>query len=52
MHNKILIAEDDIDIIELLKLYLENNGFIVDSVSDGESALERIRGEPEAVLLH
>ena len=51
MHNKILIAEDDIDIIELLKLYLENNGFIVDSVSDGESALDMLKRNTYDILL-
>lgn len=40
MHNKVLIAEDDSDIVELLTLYLESNGFVVTAASDGVSALE------------
>ena len=40
MQNKILIAEDDKDIVELLKLYLESNGFDVTCAYDGASALE------------
>lgn len=40
MQNKILIAEDDKDIVELLKLYLESSGFDVTCVYDGVSALE------------
>lgn len=40
MQNKILIAEDDKDIVELLKLYLESSGFDVTCVYDGASALE------------
>ncbi len=40
MHNKILIAEDDKDIVELLKLYLESNGFEVTSTYDGLEAIK------------
>ncbi len=40
MQNKILIAEDDKDIVELLKLYLESNEFIVSCFYDGIHALE------------
>ena len=38
MHNHVLIAEDDKDIVELLKLYLESNGFIVSVSYDGLEA--------------
>ncbi|ADL51257.1 response regulator transcription factor [Clostridium cellulovorans] len=40
MNYKILIAEDDKDIIDLLKLYLENEKFQVLSAINGEEALE------------
>ncbi|MEG1394913.1 MAG: response regulator, partial [Clostridia bacterium] len=40
MKNKILIIEDDIDIVNILQLYLESDGYIVEQVYDGESALE------------
>ncbi len=43
MHNKILIAEDDMDIVELLKLYLESNGFDVTSTYDGLGALDAFK---------
>lgn len=43
MHNKILIAEDDTDIVELLKLYLESNGFEVTSTYDGFEALNAFK---------
>ena len=39
---KILIAEDESDIIELLRLYLENAGFIVIGAADGIEALNII----------
>lgn len=40
MKYKILVAEDDPDICELLKLYLENNGYEVYTAGDGEAAHE------------
>ena len=43
MHNKILIAEDDMDIVELLKLYLESNGFEVTSTYNGLEALDAFK---------
>ena len=39
MARKILIAEDDADIVELLRLYLTNEGFEVLSAPNGEDAL-------------
>lgn len=38
MEYKILIAEDDNDIIEVLKMYLENEGFITIIANNGEEA--------------
>ncbi|MDA3734096.1 response regulator transcription factor [Niameybacter massiliensis] len=49
MHYKILVAEDDEDIIQLLKLYLENEGFSVLTAKDGVEAMEIL--EKEAVDL-
>lgn len=43
MKYKILIAEDDKDIIELLSLYLENDAFHVSAVTDGQSAVDIIQ---------
>ena len=42
MDNKILIAEDDEDIIGLLKLYLEKDGYELILAKDGEEAFEKI----------
>ena len=39
MKYKILIAEDDNDIVEILRLYLENEGFELIISNDGEDAL-------------
>ena len=41
--DKILIAEDDKDISEILTLYLENNGFEVIKTTNGKEALEEIQ---------
>ncbi|MBQ5430981.1 MAG: response regulator transcription factor [Lachnospiraceae bacterium] len=42
---RILIAEDDIDIIGVLRLYLENEGYEVLSAPDGEKAYEILKEE-------
>lgn len=41
----ILIAEDDADIIEVLKLYLENQGYRILSAEDGAAAFRLIEKE-------
>ena len=49
---KILIVDDDINICEMLRLYLIKEGYEVDSVNDGEQAVERFRTfAPDLVLL-
>ena len=40
MKFHILIAEDDLDIIEILRLYLENEGLTIFTAPDGEKAFE------------
>lgn len=46
MKQRILIAEDDRDIVNLLTLYLENDGYEVVSAGNGRDALEIARREP------
>lgn len=41
----ILIAEDDKDIVELLKLYLESSGYSVLTAYDGEEAYDIFKGQ-------
>lgn len=43
---KILIAEDDTDIRELIILTLQFNGFTVDSAEDGLAAVEKAQANP------
>lgn len=45
MKYTILVAEDDNDIVKLLKLYLESSGYRVLSVDNGLSAFELIQKE-------
>lgn len=50
--GKVLIADDDPDILELLRQALEQDGHETLLASDGRTALKRIEAEaPDAVLL-
>ena len=52
MPNKILIVDDDANICELLRLYLEKDGFSTIVASDGEQALELAqKASPDLILL-
>ena len=52
MASKILVADDDLNICEVLKLYLENDGYEVKCANDGADAVEMFRSfEPDLVLL-
>ena len=52
MSAKILIADDERNIIQLLRLYLRNEGYEVVAAVDGRQALERFAAEsPDLVLL-
>ncbi|MCR4718837.1 MAG: response regulator transcription factor [Firmicutes bacterium] len=52
MSNKILIVDDERNIVELSKLYLEKEGFVTVCAYDGEEALQIFENEaPELVIL-
>ena len=52
MQKKILIIDDDIDLVEAMRLTLESEGFLVVDAQDGQKGLERIeQEEPDLVLL-
>ena len=52
MSNKILIVDDDANICELLRLYLEKDGFDTVVANDGEQALEfATKASPDLILL-
>jgi DNA-binding response OmpR family regulator len=49
---KIVIIEDDSDLVGLLTLHLEEAGFSVRGANDGEAGLEKVRSfEPDIILL-
>ena len=50
--KKILIVDDEQDIIEVLKLRLQSVGFDVIAAMDGEEALKKVKeGHPDLILL-
>lgn len=51
MKYKILIAEDDNDIVEILRLYLENEGFELIICNDGEEAYAEFKNHDIDVVL-
>ena len=52
MNELILLVDDEPSIIQLSRMYLEREGFRINSVGDGESALARIaRDHPGLVVL-
>ncbi len=52
MKEKILIVEDEKDIIKMLEYNLKKEGFKVISAGDGEDALDlAVRGQPDLILL-
>ena len=48
----ILVVDDDIDLLDVVRSALEREGFAVDAAGDGETALAKIAGDaPELVVL-
>ena len=51
-NEKILVVDDDTNICELLRLYLEKEGYVVKIVNDGVSAINAFKKEnPDLTLL-
>ena len=51
-NEKILVVDDDTNICELLRLYLEKEGYAVKSVNDGVSAVNAFKQEnPDLMIL-
>jgi phosphate regulon transcriptional regulator PhoB len=50
--KRVLVVDDETDLVELVSYNLNKEGFIVDSASDGETALTKIRkGRYDLVIL-
>ena len=51
-NKKILIVEDEFDILKLIEFNIKKEGFDVIAVSDGESAIKEVRAnKPDLILL-
>jgi DNA-binding response OmpR family regulator len=48
---RILVVEDDADILELISMYLRKAGHAVDPLSDGTRALARLRANPADLVI-
>ena len=51
LHNKILIADDDTDMLELLTVMLEDEGYTVLKAENGLQAVEMARKELPALVM-
>ena len=52
MAKKIIIIDDDIDLVEAMRITLENAGFVVIDAQDGKKGVEKIKKEsPDLVIL-
>jgi DNA-binding response OmpR family regulator len=52
MNARILLVDDETPILDLVRGYLEREGYAVSTVEDGLSAVEHVRGErPDVVVL-
>jgi DNA-binding response OmpR family regulator len=52
MNARILLVDDETPILDLVRGYLEREGFSVSSVEDGPSAIEHVRtAQPDVVVL-
>ena len=51
MANKILIVDDDPDIIELLESILQGHGYETDSAQNGLECLKRVKKNPPNLIL-
>jgi DNA-binding response OmpR family regulator len=50
--NRILCIEDDVDMLELFRVLLTRQGYVVQGVTKGQEGLEIIRREkPDLVIL-
>ena len=51
MHDKILIVDDEKDIVAMLRRYFESKGFFVLTAANGAEALKQVERQPDIILL-
>lgn len=50
--KKILIVDDELDLVVVVRYRLESEGFVVIAANDGETAIEKVKSEsPDLILL-
>ena len=49
--GKILVADDDRNIAELLRLYLEKEGYATELAADGEEAVAKFNADTPVLVL-
>ena len=50
--SRVLVVDDEVPILELVRGYLERDGFEVDTAADGQAGLAAVRaGNPDVVVL-
>jgi len=50
--DRLLLVDDDVSLTRLIKQFLEQNGFLVDVIHDGEAAVEWLRNNhPQLIVL-
>lgn len=50
-NNKVLIADDDENIIELIRLYMEKEGFTAITAANGNEALSKFKAETPSIVI-
>lgn len=51
-NTKVLVVDDDFHIVELIKLYLEKEGFTVITANNGKAAVDKFKSEaPDIIIL-
>ena len=51
MNTKILIADDEADIVSMLRSFFESKGYLVLSAVNGEETLKQVERQPDIILL-
>jgi DNA-binding NtrC family response regulator len=49
--TRILVVDDDVDILRVFKVILEKEGYVVETAETGEAALEKLKTEKFSVCL-
>ncbi|MEA4825537.1 MAG: response regulator transcription factor [Clostridium sp.] len=51
MYEKILVVDDEEDIVSFIKDFLEDQGYEVLTAFNGDEAIEKVKSEPDLILL-